>query len=323
MRLPMSADDAARALDPTALDTRVVRRSFGRAAGTYSDAATMQREVSAKAFARLDGVGLRPASILDAGCGTGFALPHMAACFPDARRVALDLALPMLLVARNANIGAGVGDGVSHDFVCGDISALPFAASAFDLVWSNLAVQWINDLSPAFVELLRVLRPGGLLSFTTIGPATLPELRGAFSNTDEHTHFSRFVDATRIAAMLAVAGFVDCVVESEPFVLTYADGMAMMRDLRAIGATNATHGRPRGLTGRARWHRMLEALEATPRREGRIPATFEIIYVRARKSQAIAMATATMSMSTNGDSVQSATHRCSAESRRVEDGSPR
>lgn len=321
MCLPMSADDAARALDPTALDTRVVRRSFGRAARTYSDAATMQREVSAKAFARLDGVGLRPASILDAGCGTGFALPHMAARFPDARRVALDLAWPMLLVARSDNKFVE-GGPVAPGFVCGDISALPFAASAFDLVWSNLAVQWINDLSPAFVELLRVLRPGGLLSFTTIGPATLPELRGAFSNTDEHTHFSRFVDATGIAAMLAVAGFVDCVVESEPFVLTYTDGMAMMRDLRAIGATNATHGRPRGLTGRARWHRMLEALEATPRREGRIPATFEIIYVRARKSQPIATATIAMAAASNGNSVQSATHRCSAESRRVDDGSP-
>lgn len=238
----------------------------------------MQREVSANLFRRLDGIQSRPQSILDAGCGPGFALPEWTARYPNAHRVAFDLALPMLLVARDT--------GAAPDFVCGDINALPFAAGAFDLVWSNLALQWINELPRAFAELWRVLRPGGLLSFTTIGPATLPELRGAFLSADQHTHVSRFVEAGSIARMLATAGFADCIVEVEPFVLTYADGAAMVRDLQAIGATNATHGRPRGLTGRTRWRRMLEALDATRCRDGLIPATFEIIYVQAWKLEA-------------------------------------
>jgi len=282
--------------DPWALDGRAIRRAFGRAAATYDGAAVLQREVGARMAERLGVVKLAPAAILDAGCGTGEAQGELALRYPKARRIALDLALPMLVAVRGRGIergsllsrvagrlrGAAVAP-VLPDCVCGDIAALPFAAGAFDLVWSNLAVQWIGDLPPAFAELRRVLKVGGLFSFTTFGPDTLKELRTAFAGVDRHPHVSRFVDMHDIGDLLVHAGFADPVMDMEYVTLTYSDGAAMMRDLRAIGATNATQGRSRGLTGRGRWRQALAALDAM-RRDGRIPATFEVIYGHAWKA---------------------------------------
>ena len=281
--------------DPGALDPRAVRRAFARAAPTYAEAAVLQREVGARMAERLGIVKLAPAAILDAGCGTGEAQGELALHYPKARRVALDLALPMLdaarargnergsLFARVAGLARGVpAPPAPPEYVCGDIAALPFAPGAFDLVWSNLALQWVNDLPGALAEFRRVLKIDGLVSFTTFGPDTLKELRAAFSGVDRHTHVSRFVDMHDIGDLLVRTGFADPVMDMEYLTLTYADGQAMMRDLRAIGATNATLGRPRGLMGRGRWRRTLAALDAM-RREGRIPATFEVVYGHAWK----------------------------------------
>jgi malonyl-CoA O-methyltransferase len=163
------------------------------------------------------------------------------------------------------------------DYVCGDLTCLPFAAGAFDLVWSNLVLQWVDDLPGALAELGRVLREGGLVSFSTFGPDTLRELKAAFAGVDRHSHVSRFIDMHDIGDMLGGAGFGDPVMHMEYLTLTYADAKAMVRELKAIGATNATRLRPRALMGRRRWERALAALE-TGRRDGRLPATFEVIY---------------------------------------------
>ena len=279
--------------DPGAVDERAVRRHFARAAATYDDAAVLQREVSRRMAERLDVVKLVPAAILDAGCGTGDAQADLALRYPAARQVALDVALPML---REAIAKAGERRSVlsrlfaafkgtasaGADFVCGDVGALPLASGAFDLVWSNLALQWATDLPRALAELGRVLRVGGLVTFSTFGPDTLRELRSAFAGVDRHSHVSRFTDMHDIGDMLVAAGFGDPVMHMEPFTLTYAEPRALLRDLKAIGATNATRARSRGLMGRRRFERALAALE-TARRDGRIPATFEVIYGHAWK----------------------------------------
>jgi malonyl-CoA O-methyltransferase len=285
--------DAAK--DAAALDLRAVRRHFGRAAATYDSAAVLQREVGARMAERLDVVKLGPAAILDAGSGTGEALGELARRYPRARRVALDIAVPMLVAARGRTgerrslIGrlaapfAGGTPSAGPAFVCADIAALPFAPAAFDLVWSNLALQWVADLPRAFGDLHRVLRVGGLFTFTTFGPDTLKELRAAFAEVDGRPHVGRFVDMHDIGDLLVHAGFADPVMQMECLTLTYADPLAMMRDLKAIGAVNATQGRARGLMGRDRLRRALAAL-AGMRREGRIPATFEVVYGHAWKA---------------------------------------
>jgi malonyl-CoA O-methyltransferase len=289
--------ETARASDPAANDPRAVRRNFARAAATYDAAAVLQREIGARMMERLDVMRVVPALVLDAGCGTGEALPELAARYPQARRVALDAALPMLaaararmresrsLVDRLLSPLGGRGPG-APSFVCADVAALPFAGGAFGLVWSNLALQWVDALPAAIAEFHRVLEVGGLVTFSTFGPDTLRELRAAFAGVDAHPHVARFADMHDVGDLLVQAGFGDPVMQMEVLTLTYPDARSMVRDLKAIGATNAARGRRRGLTGRRRFERALAALEAAPGRgpDGRIPATFEVIYGHAWKA---------------------------------------
>jgi len=289
------AIDPPRDSDPSAPDVRAVRRHFARAAATYDSAAVLQKEIGGRMSERLDVVKLVPAAILDAGCGTGEGLSDLALRYPDARRVALDIALPMLNAAKLktrqrksmlsrlfATFGGKTATG-EPDFVCADLAALPFASNVFDLVWSNLTLQWISDLPRALGELNRVLKVGGLVMFTTFGPDTLKELRAAFAGIDRHAHVSRFTDMHDIGDILVDAGFADPVMHMEMLTLTYGDAWAMIRDLKAIGATNAARARPRALMGRRRWERAVADLQAMSR-DGRIPATFEVIYGHAWKA---------------------------------------
>ena len=265
--------------DDTQLDKQAVRRSFDRAAATYDASAVLQREVCQRMLARLDYVKVTPRTILDAGSGTGMALPALRQRFGDGRMIALDIAHGMLRRAarrdpwwrrvpwRKAAVSA----------VCGDIEHLPLAAGCAELVCSNLALQWVNELPRAFGEIRRVLAPGGLLMFTTFGPDTLKELRAAYRDTDNHTHINRFVDMHDIGDMLVRAGFADPVIDMEMFTLTYGDLRELMRDLKSIGAHNVTAGRPAGLTAKSTIARVAQNYE-TLRRDGRLPATFEIVY---------------------------------------------
>ena len=281
--------------DPRDVDPDAVRRGFARAAATYDAGAALQREIGSRMAERLDYVKLAPSAILDAGCGTGEAIGDLNVRYPSARVVALDIALPMVIAART-RVRAGrnafrrllrpFGSRGAMDpaFVCADINRLPFAGVAYDLVWSNLALQWVNDLPRAFAEFRRILKVGGLLSFTTFGPDTLRELRSAFAGVDGRTHTSRFVDMHDIGDMLVHAGFADPVMDMEHVTLTYDSPRGLLAELKAIGATNRTRGRPAGLMGRRRFARMLERLEAL-RRDGRIPATFEVVYGHAWKGE--------------------------------------
>ncbi len=282
--------------DPREVDPRAVRRAFARAAATYDAAAVLQREVGSRMASRLDYIKVAPRMILDAGCGTGEAVGELAVRYTGARVVALDVALPMVEAARERARRArslfrrllpealSGGGAATPLFVCGDVNMLPLPGVAFDLVWSNLALQWVNDLPRVFAEMRRVMKVGGLFTFTTFGPDTLKEIRGAFARVDGHTHTNRFTDMHDIGDMLVAAGFADPVMDMEQMTLTYSDASALMRELKHLGATNATRGRPRGLMGRRRWQRTLALLEAM-RQDGRIPATFEVVYGHAWKGE--------------------------------------
>ncbi|OGS90462.1 MAG: malonyl-[acyl-carrier protein] O-methyltransferase BioC [Gallionellales bacterium GWA2_60_18] len=267
------------------IDKHEVRRAFSRAAADYDAAAVLQREVCARMLERLDYVKLQPARILDAGCGTGWGARQLAQRYPAARVVALDIAIGMLHAARShAGWRQRWFGGAGPVQLCGDIEALPLAADSVEMVWSNLALQWCNDLPAAFAGLHRVLKTEGMLMFSSFGPDTLKELRQAFHGVDGYNHLNRFADMHDVGDMLMQAGFAEPVMDMEYMTLTYDDVRGVLDDLKRIGAHNATAGRSQGLTGKAKWAHMLENYERL-RRDGKLPATYEVVYGHAWKPQ--------------------------------------
>ena len=272
-------------MDDFLIDKRRMRRAFNRAAADYDAAAILQREVCARMLERLACIKLQPAHILDAGSGTGFGMRQLTAKYPAAQMVALDIATGMLRIARgHSGWWRKLFSGAQQMQVCGDIEALPLASNSMEMVWSNLALQWCNDLPSAFRELHRVLKTDGLLMFSTFGPDTLKELRHAFRGVDRYNHLNRFADMHDIGDMLSHSGFADPVMEMECITLTYEDVRGVLYDLKRIGAQNATAGRGQGLMGKDAWARLTENYEQS-RRDGRLPATYEVIYGHAWKPQ--------------------------------------
>ncbi len=261
--------------DRFVLDSAQVRRSFDRASTEYDRAAILQADVRARLLARLQYVKLTPTLVVDAGCGTGHASRALKRLYPRARVIALDIAPGMLRAA-----GRQRGWFRRFDRVCADAAHLPLADASVDLLFSNLMLQWCNDPDALFAEFRRVLKPHGVLSFSTFGPDTLKELRAAWASVDDYTHVNRFIDMHDLGDALMRARLAEPVLDVENFTLTYGDALALMKDLKAIGAHNVTAGRPAGLTGRGKLQAMTAAYEQR-RTDGRLPATYEVVYGQA------------------------------------------
>ena len=272
------------------LDQAKIRRAFGRAAHSYEAHAVLQAEVASRLRERIEESStFAPARVLDVGCGPGGGTAVLQVRYPHAEFIALDLALPMLKkgaeqlfpeMRKAAESCNGKIPAPCFSAICADAQALPLADASIDLVYSNLCLQWCEDPGLALDEFRRVLRPGGMLLFSTFGPGTLQELRSAFASVDAAPHVSRFVDMHDIGDALLATGFRDPVLERDDFTLTYADARALMHELRAIGATNADSKRARALTGKKHLQQVIAAYE-TFRRDGVLPATYEVVYAHA------------------------------------------
>lgn len=263
------------AVDEFSLNRSDVRKAFDRAAEVYDAAAVLQREVGERLLERLDLTSVVPYRVLDVGCGTGRPTRHLSQRYPGAQLLGVDLAPNMLKVAGRRPWYAPWQKRAA--FVCADAAALPFAETSFDILYASLVLQWCNDLDATLLEWRRLLKPHGLLLFSTLGPDTLKELRSAWSEVDGYSHVNRFLDMHDIGDALIRAGFVEPVMDVEQMTLTYADVRDLMRDLKRIGAHNVTAGRGRGLTGRKRLDALGVAYERW-RRDARLPATYEVVY---------------------------------------------
>ena len=258
------------------LDRPGVRAAFERASARYEAAAVLQARVADELLNRLELFKFTPGVVLDLGAGTGRMTSELKRRYRRALVVALDLAPGMLREARKHQ-------QLFRRFerVCGDAMRLPFADASVDVVVSSLMLQWCDPPDPAFAEIRRVLKPGGLVAFSTLGPDTLRELRTAWAEADStsntYNHVNRFTDMHDLGDALVRAGLSEPVLDVDRLQLTYPDALALMRDLKAIGAHNVTAGRPRALMGRERLRRMQDAYEIF-RREGRLPATYEVVY---------------------------------------------
>ena len=260
----------------TGIDKAKARQAFERSAAGYDQAAVLQREIGDRMLQRLDVVRLAPFRILDVGAGTGYCMQALAQRYSKSRIFAVDVAASMLLQARS-KLSWRQRLWRQHAFITGDAEQLPIADASMDMIFSNLALQWCPDLDQVFSEFRRVLKPGGLLMFSTFGPDTLKELRACWNQVDEYSHINSFVDMHDIGDSLLRSGFADPVMDMEMLTVTYPDAYSVMRDLKQIGAHNVTHHRARGLTGKQRLQAVVDAYEAY-RAEGSLPVTHEVVY---------------------------------------------
>jgi len=254
------------------------RVQFSRAAASYDSAAVLAREVGARMAARLDLVKISPQRVADIGCATGDGVRELRSRYSAAKlALAVDYAMPMLHAARSRTPRLQRLTGRGPRLLNADVRHLPLAANTLGLVWSNLMLHWLDDPRLALRELHRVLEIGGLLSFATLGPDTLKELRAAAASVGAGDTTRRFLDMHDLGDMLVAAGFGDPVMDMEVIMLTYPSPRAFLADQRHLGVRDA-------LLGRQGWREWRRVFGAWPRdADGRMPASFEIVYGHAWK----------------------------------------
>ncbi len=294
----MSPTDTGR----PAYDSRRLRKIFDRRAATFDDVAFLPREIAQRMRERLDYIKVNPAQVLDAGCGAGDDLPALRERFPEAPVFGADLSRAMLARAVQhdatdtswrrflpASLGKALGSRGPR-FAQADFSALPFASGAFEFVWSNLALHWHSRPDLVFPEWQRVLKVNGLLMFSTLGPDTLKELRGAYAEIEAahgvntHKHVIDFVDMHDLGDMLVESGFEIPVMDQETLTITYKSPESLLADVRRWGAYPFRRETSPGVASRRMRKALLAALEARRRADGTIPLTFEVIYGHAWKA---------------------------------------
>jgi malonyl-CoA O-methyltransferase len=256
------------------VDTAFARRAFDRAAATYDGVAVLQGEVRDLLLARLDLTALDPRLVLDAGAGTGLGSRALKRRYPKSRVLALDSAPGMLRAA--ARRGSWFRPVAR---VCADAARLPLAEASVDLIFSSFMLPWCG-VDQVFAEFRRVLAPRGFFTFATLGPDTLGELRNAWAAVDSSPRVHAFLDMHDLGDALVRAGFAEPVLDVERYTLEYTDVARLAADLKAVGEVNSLAGRARGLTGPRKFDAMKRAYE-TRRRDGRLPATYEVVFGQA------------------------------------------
>jgi malonyl-CoA O-methyltransferase len=260
--------------DAYLVDAAFARRAFNRASASYDAAAVLQGEVRDLLLERLQLTDLEPRLILDAGAGTGIASRELKRRYPKARVLAVDSAERML------NAAAARASWLRPlSRVCADAARLPLPEASVDLIFSNFMLPW-SDADRLFGEFRRVLAPRGLLTFTTFGPDTLRELRRAWAGVDPSPRVHGFIDMHDLGDALVRSGFAEPVLDVERYTLEYTEVSRLAADLKALGEVNALAGRSRGLTGPRKFDAMRAAYEVH-RRDGRLPATYEVIFGQA------------------------------------------
>ncbi len=261
-----------------------VKRAFSGAVESYDVHAVLQREIADRLLAHVTCARISPKRILDIGCGTGYFTRHLVREYPKAEVHALDISQMMVVASRKEQKRRMLWHGKRH-YVAGDACALPFTGGRFDLVTSNLAMQWVPDPQAMMQEMRRVLAPGGLMVFSTFGRRTLSELRHSLAqiSNDRAGLVLPFPDVMSLGNALMELPVELPVTDSDLFTLTYPDTMGLVRELKGMGASASAIGnRKGGLYGRKLLKQLEETYGAAHRMDdGRVRASFEALYAQA------------------------------------------
>jgi len=263
-----------------------VKKSFTARARSYDRSAHLQQRVAGEVVDQVRTLGISPAHVLDIGTGTGYIALELQKLFAPATVHACDIALGMVVVARAKAAGLFSGCPV---FISADAELLPYRREQFDLVISSLTYQWLEDLRGAFREANRVLRPGGIFLFTTLGSKTLFELRDAYTRSFRASGSSgtpslhSFIEEAALKNILSEEGFPDSTVRSRCERQFHSGVRDLLLSLRAIGAQNASLPDPVGLGRPKVLIRMMDLYEDHYGEGPGIPATYELLYALGKK----------------------------------------
>ena len=262
------------------IDEKALRTAFNQSAGSYDAVARVQKEVGQRMLERLDFMTMQPQCIVDLGAGTGYFTHKLAKRYRKARVISLDFALGMMQYAKTRKSWL-----MKSHYICADLHHIPLPDNSVDLIYSNCVLQWSNNLSNAIKESYRILKPGGLFMFTSMGPDTLKELRASWADVDTEQHVNTFIDMHDIGDLLLACQFIEPVMDMEMVQLEYADVKTLMQELKTLGAHNVSQQRQRTLTGKGKLKKLLAAYQSFQLANGYYPASYEIIYGHAWKAE--------------------------------------
>ena len=267
--------------DQPSLDKARVRATFNKAALRYENFDFLQKEVANRLLQRLEVKNNNVKMVLELGCGTGRIIPSLQKTFAKSRLVCVDMAETMLMMARKANSSMFKK---KKFFICADAENLPFKPGSIDVVYSNLSIQWCPDPLQVFSNVNRLLnKSGGFFVFSTLGPDTLKELRESFEGYSSFSHTTQFLDMHQIGDYLANVGMQNVVIERETLTVNYEEPLNLMKDLKGLGATNASSMRNKNLTSPDTIRKVIASYNRK-KIDGKIPATYEVIFGRASSS---------------------------------------
>ncbi|MEH6444062.1 MAG: malonyl-ACP O-methyltransferase BioC [Oceanospirillaceae bacterium] len=253
-----------------------IANSFSNAAVTYDGSAQLQQDVGYELLKLINTQKDSPDKILDLGCGTGFFSQRLASLFPEANLVCLDIAHGMLKHARQSR------KSEKMQWLCADAEAIPLQNNSIDLLFSSLAIQWCENLPMLFEEIYRVLSKDGMAVISTLGPASLNELRASWAVVDEKVHVNSFICIDSLIKQLPVTLSLE-ICKEQIRVVEYDKLGQLTSDLKNIGAHNMNVGESKGLTGRFKMKTFKASYEAFRQPNGKLPASYEVYYLVLRK----------------------------------------
>ena len=252
------------------IDNRAVAKTLEAVSEICGEGAEILHVVADRLLERLNFIHLNPLRIVDFGSKTGYTTKALLKRYKKSDVISLDFSISLL------NRSKDNFQRYLPKMLVAEYTLLPFMDQSINLIFSNLTFQWSLDLQKTLQECRRILRPGGLLLFSTVGLDTLKELRMSFSDKKRHVH--PFYDMHDIGDILTHLNFIDPVMDMEHLTVHYSSVHQLMTDLKSIGAHNAAQDRSRGLMGKSQWLQMLKAYEKWRDENYAIPATIEVIY---------------------------------------------
>ncbi len=246
-----------------------LKRRLDRAAPHFDDHAVVHDLTREALLSRLEPMSVTARTVIDLGAGTGRASRDLKRRFSRASVHSVDLSLAMLRQQ--------TGSWLSRPSrIVASATALPLADASVDVVFANQLLPYVDNLPAAFAEVARVLVPGGVFAFATLGPDSFAEIRAAWAAVDDAEHVARFPDMHDLGDLIVRAGLSDPVLDVDHLNVSYREPARLVADLRALALGNALEGRDRGLAGRARLDAFYSALFGRPPSAATI--SLELVY---------------------------------------------